>query len=81
MRDFMIFCLEILQHLVNLFLCFDLGGYSYGNFLVVCLLVSSLIGALVIKFTPGRSDYASRPPKLHSSGGSRGSYRSGGGSG
>lgn len=64
MRDFMAFCLQILGKLVSMLFDFSLGGYSYGNFLVVCLLVSVLIGALVVRFGPSRSDYAARPPHV-----------------
>lgn len=65
MRDFMTFCLEILKQLVALLFNFDVGGYSYGSFLVVTLLVSALIGALVVHFNPKVPSGVSRPPKLH----------------
>lgn len=73
MRDFMVFCLEVLKQLVSLYFNFDLGGYSYGNFLVACMLVSLLLGALVIKFSPSKDDYIGGSSS-GSSGGS-GAYR------
>lgn len=68
MRDFMAFCLQVLTGLVGLFFDFDIGGYSYGNFLVVSLLVSTLVGALVVRFGPSRSDYVGYPPRSGGSG-------------
>lgn len=52
MREFMTFCLSVLQALVSMLFNFSLGDYSYGAFLVVCLLVGTLVGALVIQFNP-----------------------------
>lgn len=77
MRDFMEFCLQVLSEFVSMLFGFSLGGYSYGNFVVVCVLVSVLIGALVIKFVPGRSDFVSRPPRVtrSSASGSRSNAR------
>lgn len=52
MREFLEFCLTVLRQLVSVWFGLNIGGYSYGSFLVVCLLVDTLIGALVIQFNP-----------------------------
>lgn len=71
MREFMEFCLTVLTALVDMLFQFDVGGYTYGDFIVVTLLVSVLVGALVIRFhTPSSSAFVPRPPRHGSGGGS-----------
>ena len=65
MRDFMVFCLEVLKQLVSLLFNFRLGGYAYGDFFVVTLLVSALVGALIIRFNPKVPSSVGRPPRMH----------------
>lgn len=48
MREFIDFCLAILQKTVGCWFGLDLGGYSFGDFLVGILVVSVFISCLVI---------------------------------
>ncbi|MCI8516612.1 MAG: hypothetical protein HFG75_07075 [Hungatella sp.] len=66
MRDFMEFCLQVLSELVFVLFDLSLGDYSYGSFLVVCLLVSALVGALAIHFNPKVPSGSDRPPRISS---------------
>lgn len=50
MRDLMDFVIYILEQMAVLFFGIELGDYSYGSFLVACIVVSVLIGSLVISF-------------------------------
>ena len=50
MKELMDFCLYVLETLVGTYINFDLGAYSYGAFLVTCIIVSVLIGSLIITF-------------------------------
>ena len=50
MRDFIDFCLLILQKIVGCWFGLDLGKYSFGDFLVGILVVSVFISCLVISF-------------------------------
>lgn len=57
MRDFIDFCLLILQKIL------DLGKYSFGDFLVGILVVSVFISCLVISFRRQDPSSVSRPPR------------------
>ena len=46
MREFIDFCLAILQKTVGCWFGLDLGGYSFGDFLVGILVVSVFISCL-----------------------------------
>lgn len=65
MRELIDFCLFILEALVKTYLNFDLGAYSYGAFLVTCIIISVLIGSLVITFrsSGGNAGQTVRPRK------------------
>lgn len=65
MKELMDFCLFVLETLVDTYLTFDLGAYSYGAFLVTCIIVSVLIGSLVITFrgSGGSAGQTVRPHK------------------
>ena len=65
MKELMVFCLFVLETLVDTYLNFDLGAYSYGAFLVTCIIVSVLIGSLVITFrgSGGSAGQTVRPHK------------------
>lgn len=65
MKELMDFCLFVLETLVDTYLNFDLGAYSYGAFLVTCIIVSVLIGSLVITFrgSGGSAGQTVRPHK------------------
>lgn len=70
MREVMDFCLYVLQKMVAVLFGLDIGGYSFGDFLVAVLVVTVFISSLVISFrrsggSPGsalRPPRASRPP-------------------
>ena len=65
MKELMDFCLFVLETLADTYLNFDLGAYSYGAFLVTCIIVSMLIGSLVITFrgSGGSAGQTVRPHK------------------
>lgn len=65
MKELMDFCLYVLETLVGTYIDFDLGAYSYGAFLVTCIIVSVLIGSLVITFrgSGGSAGQTVRPHK------------------
>lgn len=50
MREFIDFTLFVLSSLVEVIFSLDIGGYSFGDFCVVALIVSVFISSLVIKF-------------------------------
>lgn len=63
MFEFVNFCAEVLTQLVDMLFSIDIGGYSYGDFLVAFLLVSVLVSSLVVRF--GRSGGSvSAPPRI-----------------
>lgn len=78
MRDAIDFCIYILQSLVNTLFGLDLGGYSFGQFLVAVFVVSVFVSCLVVSFKRSGSNPSSvtRPTRPHRRGGSG----SGGGS-
>lgn len=63
MRDFIDFCLLILQKIVGCWFGLDLGKYSFGDFLVGILVVSVFISCLVISFRRQDPSSVSRPPR------------------
>lgn len=63
MRDFIDFCLTILQKTVDCWFGLDLGGYSFGDFLVGILVVSVFISCLVISFRRQNPASVARPPR------------------
>lgn len=50
MRDVITFCVDILVHIVGCLFSLDIGGYSFGDFLTACLVVSVFISSLVVSF-------------------------------
>ena len=80
MRDLMDFCLYILKKLVGVWFGFDLGSYSYGDFLVAVLVVSVFVGSLVISFRRVGSS-AGSVASSHIQMQGRNHFRSGSGSG
>lgn len=78
MREVIDFCIYILQSLVNTLFGLDLGGYSFGEFLVAVFVVSVFVSCLVVSFKRGGGSPSSftRPSHPHRRGGSG----SGGGS-
>lgn len=50
MREFMAFCLTVLEEVVRLLFGFSLGNYQYGDFLVALFVVSIFVSSLVIGF-------------------------------
>ena len=41
----------------------DLGGFSYAQFFVACIVLNVLLGALVVRFTPTPDHFTpGRPP-------------------
>lgn len=74
MRDLIDFCISIVSQIAILLFGSDLGGYSYGDFLVAVLVVSVFISTLVISFRGAGGGLSSvvRPPKASKrSGGSK----------
>lgn len=67
MKEVMDFCLYILQKIVASLFALDLGGYSFGQFLVAVLVVSVFISCLVVSFKRGSGSPASlaRPTRPH----------------
>lgn len=67
MRDVIDFCVGILVKIIHCFFTLDLGGYSFGDFLAACMVVSVFISSLVISFkgAGGSPGSAFRPPKPH----------------
>lgn len=65
MRQFFDFVLYILECIVELFMYVELGGYSFGIFLVATSVISVLIGTLVISFkgSGGSPGSIVRPPR------------------
>ena len=65
MRDLIDFCIFIVSRIAVLLFGSDLGGYSYGDFLVAVLVVSVFISTLVISFRGlgGNPASAVRPPQ------------------
>lgn len=62
MREFIDFSLFVLGKIVSVLFGFNLGSYSFGDFLVAALVVSVFIGSLVIKFRDsGNISSVSRP--------------------
>lgn len=50
MHDFIAFCMTVLKEFVSMFFNLDIGGYTYGDFLVVTLLVSVFVSSLALRF-------------------------------
>lgn len=67
MFQFLNFCAQVLTELVDMLFAIDIGGYSYGDFMVAYLVVSVLVSSLVIRF--GRSGYVPSPPRSSGSSG------------
>lgn len=63
MRDLIDFTVYVLEKMADLFFGIELGDYSYGSFMVACIVVSVLIGSLVISFrgSGGSAGSAVRP--------------------
>lgn len=73
MRDFIDFCLVCLTEFVELLFSLDIGGYSYGDFMVAALVIGVFVGSLVISFRSSNSaGSAARPMRS-------GGYKSKGG--
>lgn len=72
MSDFINFCSQVLLQLVDLLFSIDVGGYSYGDFLVACMLVSVLVSSLIVRFAHGGGGSVLPPPRAGNSS-SRGS--------
>lgn len=70
MKEVMDFCLYILQKIVASLFALNLGGYSFGQFLVAVLVVSVFISCLVVSFKRGSGSPASltRPTRPHQRG-------------
>ena len=68
------FCIFIVSQIAVLLFGSDLGGYSYGDFLVAVLVVSVFVTTLVISFRGAGGSLSSvvRPPRASKrSGGSK----------
>lgn len=63
MRDFIDFCLAILGRMVSCLFSLDIGGYSFGSFLVAVVVVSVFVSSLVIRFRSNDVKAPTRPPK------------------
>ena len=65
MRDLIDFCIFIVSKIAVLLFGSDLGGYSYGDFLVAVLVVSVFVTTLVISFrgAGGSPSSVVRPPR------------------
>ena len=79
MRDVITFCVDILVHIVGCLFSLDIGGYSFGDFLTACLVVSVFISSLVVSFkgAGGSPGSAVRPPRPHQQSKGRPSGKSG----
>ncbi len=66
MSDLFDFCILILQSMVSCWMGLDLGGYSFGEFLVAVLVVSVFVSSLVISFrgSSSRPGSLTRPHKI-----------------
>lgn len=67
MRDVMDFCINILTHTINCLFSLNLGGYTFGDFLTVTVVISIFVSSLVISFRSMGSNPA-REIRSHSSG-------------
>ncbi len=74
MREFIDFCLVCLQEFVKLLFSLDIGGYSYGDFMVAALVIGVFVGSLVISFRKSSSAGSAARPVRSGSG-----YKSKGG--
>lgn len=66
MTDFIEFCLYVLKEIVGTWFSLDIGGYTFGDFLVGVLVIAIFISSLVISFrhrTLNSSDVSARPPE------------------
>lgn len=63
MRDFIDFCLVILDKLIGCMFSLDMGGYSFGSFLVAVVVISVFVSSLVIRFRSSDVSSVTRPPK------------------
>lgn len=65
MADLISFCVSVLKQVVNTYMSLEIGGYSFGLFMVATTVVSVLIGTLVISFraSGGSPGSAVRPPR------------------
>lgn len=70
MSEFIDFCSAILLQFVELLFSVDIGGYSYGDFLVASLLVSVLVSSLVVRFARGGGGSLLPPPRTSDGSGS-----------
>lgn len=50
MIDLIDFCIDVLKGIVSLYMNLNLGGYSFGLFLVATSVISIFIATLVISF-------------------------------
>lgn len=50
MSELITFCLSVLTKTVNTYLGLNLGGYSFGLFVVATSVISIFVGTLVISF-------------------------------
>lgn len=72
MREFIDFCLYCLGQLVELLFGVDIGGYSYGDFMVAALVVGVFVSSLVISFRKSNSaGSAARPMRQSGSKGGK----------
>lgn len=68
MQELIAFCISVLEKIVDVYMGLQLGGYSFGLFLVATSVVSILIGTLVVSFrgAGGSPGQVVRPPKSRS---------------
>lgn len=71
MSELFNFCILILESMVSCWFGLDLGGYSFGEFLVAVLVVSVFVSSLVISFrgaagSPGSVTRPKKPKKIKS---------------
>lgn len=65
MKELIAFCMEILKKIVACYNGLNLGGYSFGTFLVATSVVSILIGTLIVSFraSGGSPGQVVKPPR------------------
>lgn len=69
MGEFFNFCLTVLSGLVGALFGLDLGGYSFGDFIVALLVVNVFVSSLVISFRRANSNVGSAARPRSSKGG------------